>query len=231
MLEDQDQAVPEESGAPASTKATTPALRRVRAWRNEPNVQAAEQADLSAALKFVPENEHSDAERIIRGALRYYLGVAHLEERPGPDVLARALRTLETTARATRRALLARPNAPTGAVVPDAIAEELCARGPIATRMRREDLAHLSVLLVEVRKAAEAAAARAKAAAGATPPPGRTGRPSDNRAVLLLKELKPLWGRMDGGQREAFVQACLATIGERLSKEAIRKRIERADIS
>src|SRR5689334_17126759 len=107
MLEDQDAAEEEDEAVPPRARVTTHELRRVRAWRNEPNVEAADQADLSADRAYLPADRRSKAEVELREALRFYLGVAHLEHRPGPDVLARHLRAVATSVRSLRRVLLA----------------------------------------------------------------------------------------------------------------------------
>src|SRR5690348_2961210 len=111
MLEDQDVAEEAEEESPL-TPARRPSprdLHLIRTWRRDADPKVVEQADLTAALNYLPTEEQHKAEGEVRHALRFYLATRQSAQRPRPDELARYFRTLEAATRTLRRVLLARP--------------------------------------------------------------------------------------------------------------------------
>jgi hypothetical protein len=118
-------------------------LERVRKYRPDVvEVERVREADLSAALAFLPAELHAEAEEHIRNALRGYLLNASSEHEPPEAAQARYFRSVEAQARELARLLLPRDDiepkhwkAP--GMVSGAVALELSVRaGPSLTCSR-----------------------------------------------------------------------------------------------
>jgi hypothetical protein len=200
-------------------------LERVRSYRNEPvNITKVREADLSSALAYLPAELHDEADERIREALRSYLISAAFEREPSKAMLARHFYAIETRGRELARLLLYEDNIDpeywsAAEAVPSAVVEELCLRVPPHLALRADEFSWLLARLARLCAAASYAAEKNEGQKKAA------GRPPGGQIRELLTYLQPLWEK--ASNPAGFVDSCLAAIGERRGREAIRKAISR----
>ena len=197
-------------------------LEHIRRWSNEPvNITGIRKADLSAALAYLPPEKREEADESIREALRLYLTNATYDHEPRPAMLASYFATVETRSRDLAGLLLYRGDLePERWDTPGTALDHVVARLWVRRQpnLPNVEVTRLLALLARLCEVAGEVAKDNEAKAIA-------GRPWENRADLI-ELLRPLWEMATN--RQAFVVACLAAIGQEENEEAVRKAIERS---
>jgi hypothetical protein len=145
------------------------------------------------------------------------------EHEPPEAVQARYFRALETQARELARLLLPQDDldpeywsAP--GVVSGAVIWELSINTAAEEPLRPEEIPLLMGMLGRLRESARDVAEKNEERR-------KAGRPRGYRMAALLADLRPLWEA--AANPAAFVETCLAAVGESRGVEAVRKAIER----